>query len=480
MEQEKKDLLKVLDGVLGDYGYSPVITWALRFFLRNPFENLILVDKEARILFADKGTEEFFGLSEGESKGKDVRTLIPDSALPRVLETGTPVIGKVVEVQGISKIVSAYPLIRDGEVIGGLGRLIFHSLEEVERMNRVMNRLKSEVKSLRQSHRVQFRASYTFENILGISPAIKEAIDTAKRIANVETDVLIAGESGTGKELFAHAIHNFINPGKPFVQINCPTIPFELAESEFFGYERGAFSGANSTGKPGKFELAHNGTVFLDEICSLPLSIQAKLLRTIQEREIERLGGTKVQKLNFRILATTNINLKQLIREGRFREDLYFRLNKATLFIPPLRERKEDIPIYVDHFLKTINGHFGTYFKKMSGESLLCLMNYSWPGNIRELINVLEQAMLKKWQGEELPLECLPKEIIGSHSYRHASSDGLNKEVDSTKKKLIFQALKETRGNKRRAAVLLGIPRSTLYKKIKEYNYTELDSTLSE
>jgi transcriptional regulator with PAS, ATPase and Fis domain len=472
VESEEREFLKVLKGILGNYGFSSIIAWALRFFLRNPYESLVIVDKEGKLEFMDRGSEKFLNLPEGGAKGLKVTDLVPDSGLPRVLETGAPFIGRVFNLKDFRRIGSTYPLIRDGEVIGAIGRLIFHSLDEVERISREMGRLKSEVKVLREKQKYQHSAIYTFENIMGISSAIREAVNMAKKVAMTDADVLIVGESGTGKELFAQAIHNFVNPQKPFVRVNSSTIPFDLVESELFGYEKGAFTGANHTGKPGKFEMANHGTFFLDEISSLPLSIQAKLLRVLQEREVERLGSSRVQKVNFRLIGTTNTDLKMLVKEGKFREDFYFRIAKATIPIPSLRERKEDIPIYINHFLEIINERFSTKFKRLSNEALFCFMHYDWPGNVRELINVLEQICLKKWEGEEIPMSSLPSELIGSSAASRVSPSSkiFKKEVQEEEKKLILQALEQTMGNKRRAAFLLGIPRSTFYKKLKDYS----------
>jgi transcriptional regulator with PAS, ATPase and Fis domain len=472
MENEERKCLDILKEVLGNYGFSPIITWALRFFLRNPYESLVLVNKEGKFEFLDRGSEKFLNAPDEGAKGLRVTELIPDSNLPRVLETGIPFIGRVFNVKGFRRIGSTYPLVRDGEIIGAIGRLIFHSLDEVERINREMGRLKSEVKVLRETHKQQHSAIYTFENIMGISSAIREAVNMAKKVAMTDADVLIVGESGTGKELFAQAIHNFVDPQKPFVRVNSSTIPFDLVESELFGYEKGAFTGANQTGKPGKFEIAHHGTFFLDEISSLPLSIQAKLLRVLQEREVERLGSSRVQKVNFRLIGTTNTDLKRAVKEGKFREDFYFRIAKATIPVPSLRERKEDIPIYINHFLKIINERFSTKFRRLSNEALFCFMNYDWPGNVREFINVLEQICLKKWEGEEIPMSSLPPELIGgsSTSIVPHPSRIFKKEVQEEEKKLILQALEQTMGNKRRAAFLLGIPRSTFYKKLKDYS----------
>jgi transcriptional regulator with PAS, ATPase and Fis domain len=471
MENVERDCLTVLREILGSYGFSPIITWALRFFLRNPYESLVIVDKEGKLEFLDRGSEKFFNLPEGGAKGVSVTEFIPESQLPRVLKDGTPSIGHVVNVRGFRRIGSTYPIISHGEVIGAVARVIFQSLDELDRVNREMGKLKNEVKVLRERQKSQHSAIYTFDHILGISSAIKEAVEMGKKVAMTDADVLIIGESGTGKELFAQAIHNFVNPQKPFVRVNSSAIPFELVESELFGYEKGSFTGASNTGKPGKFEMAHNGTFFLDEISSLPLSLQAKLLRVLQEREIERLGGTRVQNVKFRLIGTTNTDLKPLVKEGKFREDFYFRIAKATIHIPSLRERKEDIPVYIHHFLKIINERFGTKFKRLSNETLFCFMNYDWPGNVRELINILEQVCLKKWEGEEIPMNSLPPELMGGFSSPKVppSPKIFKKEVQEEEKKLILQALEQTMGNKRRAAFLLGIPRSTLYKKLKDY-----------
>ncbi|MDP2268206.1 MAG: sigma 54-interacting transcriptional regulator [Deltaproteobacteria bacterium] len=313
--------------------------------------------------------------------------------------------------------------------------------------------------------------------MLGESALMRDAIGLAKKIAMINTDVLIVGESGTGKELFAHSIHDYAHGNKPIIKINCPAIPFELAESELFGYEKGAFSGALSSGKPGKFEMANHGTIFLDEIASLSLSIQAKLLRVLQEREIERLGSTKTRKVKFRIIAATNTDLKGLVKEGKFREDLYYRLAKAIFPVAPLRERKEDIPLYISHFLGKINLSFGTRIKGVSPQAMARFLQYQWPGNVRELINVLEQAVLKAWKGEMLLAEHLPAELKAdgaSEEQKDEKTGGgevtiFKTEMAQRERDLILSALRQTKGSKTRAARILSMPRSTLYEKIKRY-----------
>jgi transcriptional regulator with PAS, ATPase and Fis domain len=244
-----------------------------------------------------------------------------------------------------------------------------------------------------------------------------------------------------------------------------------------FGYEKGAFTGALSAGKPGKFEIAHNGTVFLDEIASLPLSVQAKLLRVLQEREIERLGSTRPRKVNFRIIAATNTDLKGLVKEGKFRDDLYYRLAKVIFHISPLRERKEDIPHYIMHFLDKINLSFGTRIEKVSPQAMDALFNYSWPGNVRELINVLEQAVLRAWKEGTILEGHLPQEIktyaadepVKKERGIHREGERFKGAMEEREKEMLLSALERTQGSKAKAARLLGMPRSTIYEKIKRY-----------
>ena len=447
-------------------GLSPLIAKAMAFFLHNPHESLIVVDRECRVEFMDRRSEKFFGLSGGASKGMKLTDIIPQSIFPKVIETGIPMVGNILLLKDKYSIGSTYPLIQNGEVIGAIGHVIFDSLEEIKRLHNAVKNLKQQIESAREAQRHQHRAYYTFDSIVGSSPALKEVIKMAKRAASLNQDVLITGESGTGKELISQAIHTFSNPDRPFVRVNSPAIPFDLAEAELFGYEKGAFSGANRSGKPGKFELADHGTIFLDEISSMPLSIQAKILCVLQERECERVGGSKIRKLNLRVISATNVDLKKLVAQGKFREDLYFRLARFNIHLPPLRERKEDIPVYVDHFLRTINKQFCTHFKRLSRDALAWFMNHDWTGNIREMISLLEQAVLKKWEGEEIPLDCLPEKPI-----MHCTQGGpLKKEIRETERDLLLQALKKTNGNKKRAASILGMPRSTLYKKLREYD----------
>jgi len=478
VDNENVDLITE---VLGKYGLTRIIAHALRFVLHNPYESFVIVNKEANVQFMDRGSENFFGLSHGEALGTDIRELVPESGLPIAIGTGVPIIGRIFEVKGKKRIGSVYPIIKNHEIIGAMGRLLFHSFEEVEKVNSEISKLKKEIHYFKEKEQNEYSSRYTFDNILGVSTAIKETIDFARKIAPLDTDVVITGESGTGKELFAHSIHSFAYRSKPFVKVNCATIPFELAESELFGYAKGAFSGALASGKPGKFEMANNGTIFLDEISSLPLSLQAKLLRVLQEREIERLGSTKTEKINFKLIAATNLDLRSMVKEGKFREDLYYRVSKAVIQIPPLRERKEDIPLYLSHYLDKINRSFNTQVKTISENARNILIHYQWPGNVRELINLLEQAVLKAWNGDTILEEHLPAELApdGNKSAKHIAGPDVTKkndpkvfktEIEDKEREIILSAIRETGGNKRKAAAGLKMPRSTFYEKIKKYN----------
>lgn len=458
-----------------EYEFNHIIGCAIRFFFRNPYESTIIVDKKARVQYMEKASEIFLGLKPGGAKGMHITELIPESALPLAIKTGVPIVGRIFEVRGVKRIGAVYPLKIKGEIVGGVGKIMFQNLVEIERINNEIHRLKKEVQHFKQKEQSEYSSVYTFDDILGKSQAINEAIENAKNISRLNIDVIVVGESGTGKELFAHSIHNAFGSNKPFVRINCPAIPFELAESELFGYEKGAFTGALPLGKAGYFETANNGIAFLDEISSLPLSIQAKLLRALEEREIKRLGSTKAKTINFRVVSATNIDLKNLLNEGKFRQDLYYRVAKAIIYIPPLRERREDIPIYIDHFLKKILYSFKMQPKTISDKAMNILYNYDWPGNVRELINVLEQTIIKASNDKEIRAEHLPPDIPVHTLKLHqtkvpGNTYSIKQEITEAERNLITSALKQTKGNKRKAATLLSMPRSTLYEKIKRHN----------
>ncbi|MEO8050785.1 MAG: sigma-54 dependent transcriptional regulator [Acidobacteriota bacterium] len=317
-----------------------------------------------------------------------------------------------------------------------------------------------EVSKLRDENRELREAlgeRYKFENIIGGSPAMQDIFSTIMRVAPTRATVLLAGESGVGKDMIARAIHQH-SPRKdrPFVKINCTAIPENLMESELFGYEKGAFTGANIS-KPGKFEQANTGTVMLDEIGDVPASVQVKLLRILQEREFERLGSNKTQQTDVRVIAATNVDLRAALEQGTFREDLYYRLNVVPMNIPPLRERKEDIPYLVDHFVKKFGGD-------ISEGALERLVSYHWPGNVRELENVIERSILlakgPRVEADDIKIESGIGRARPAFSADAFLPEGLT--LDQYEQSIIREALKRANGNKSQAARLLGLTRNAL------------------
>jgi DNA-binding NtrC family response regulator len=317
-----------------------------------------------------------------------------------------------------------------------------------------------EVSKLRDENRELREAlgeRYKFENIIGSSPAMQEIFATIMRVAPTRATVLLAGESGVGKDMIARAIHQH-SPRKdrPFVKINCTAIPENLMESELFGYEKGAFTGANIS-KPGKFEQANTGTVMLDEIGDVPASVQVKLLRILQEREFERLGSNKTQQTDVRVIAATNVDLRAALEQGTFREDLYYRLNVVPMNIPPLRERKEDIPYLVDHFVKKFGG-------EISEGALERLVSYHWPGNVRELENVIERSILlakgPRVEADDIKIESGVGRTRPAFSAEAFLPEGMT--LDQYEQSIIREALKRANGNKSQAARLLGLTRNAL------------------
>jgi DNA-binding NtrC family response regulator len=311
---------------------------------------------------------------------------------------------------------------------------------------------------------------YEFDNIIGRSPAMQEIFATIARVAPTRATVLLAGESGVGKDLIARAIH-FHSPRceRPFVKINCSALPENLMESELFGYEKGAFTGANTT-KPGKFEQADTGTVFLDEIGDVPPSVQVKLLRILQEREFERLGSNKTRHIDVRVIAATNADLRAALEQGTFREDLYYRLNVVPLNIPPLRERKEDIPFLAEEFVKRLAPANGSAVQSITDAAIQRLMGYHWPGNVRELENVIERSLVlcsgTVLDADDIRLDTSPRARRPEQSGSYSLPEGMT--LDEFEQAIIRDALERAQGNKSQAARILGLTRNALRYRLKQ------------
>jgi len=302
--------------------------------------------------------------------------------------------------------------------------------------------------------------------IAGKSARMNEAIDLAKKAASSRSTVLLLGESGTGKEIFAHAIHNWSDrKAEPFVAINCVGLSRELLESELFGHEKGAFTGAHQL-KKGKIELSHGGTIFLDEIGDISAEIQTKLLRFLQEREFERVGGMKPVQVDVKVIAATNRNLDEAIKEGRFRSDLYYRLNVIPISLPSLRERREDIPGLVDFFMTRFSLETKKNFNEINQDALDKLIAHDWPGNVRELANVIERAVVLG-RGPKITRDELPATVASTHSTASSVGSSYNENVGAYRRQLILKALAEAQGNRAAAAKALGLQRTYLSRLIK-------------
>ena len=325
--------------------------------------------------------------------------------------------------------------------------------------------LRQEVKQLRQ----QVSREFSFDQILGKSKPMKEIFDLIRRVADSQTNILITGESGTGKELVAKAIHfNSQRKAAPFVPVNCAAIPELLLESELFGHVRGAFTDAKSD-KPGLFEEAHDGTLFLDEISEMPMMLQAKLLRAVQEREIRRVGATRSTSINVRLVVATNVHLREEVKAKRFREDLYYRLNVIELHLPPLRDRKEDLPVLVQGLLQKSVTAQQKHIESVEEPAMARLMDYQWPGNVRELENILERAATLT-QGKKICLDDLPSNIRNIQGDGQLIGDAAERllPLEQLEKSYIRRVLEKMGGNKYQTAHVLGIDRKTLYRKLAE------------
>ncbi|WP_147566592.1 sigma 54-interacting transcriptional regulator [Clostridium tyrobutyricum] len=436
-------------------------------------ECVVLVDENGIITMMSKAYKEFLGCSDPE--GKDVRNVIENTKLHEVIKSGNVKIGDIQEIRGNKMIAVRVPIKEENKIIGAVGKVIFKDIGDFYTLSKKLNNLEREIEVYKNELGKERKARYSIKNIIGNSPKIQKVKSMALKVAKTDSNVLITGESGTGKELFAHGIHNA--SGRylgPFVEINCAAIPSELFESELFGYEEGSFTGAKKGGKNGKFELANGGTIFLDEIGDMPMYMQAKLLKVIQDREIERVGGNIIKEINVRIIAATNKNLEDSIKKGKFREDLYYRLNVMRIVIPPLRERKEDIPLLANSLKIKIATKLGIYVEGISKEAMSCLVSYDWPGNVRELENIIERAVDMLDSDLIIKTYHLPERLADckSKNYRNYINETnyLKDIVSEVEKHVILECLNKNHWNKNKTANILGISRAGLYKKIEEYN----------
>ncbi len=438
------------------------------------FDNInagvLVIDAHGYITHFNEPYGRFLNMDPKAQIGRHCTQVVENTRMHIVAQTGKAEINHSHRINGKDMVVQRIPIKKDGKVIAVYGQVMFKNVAEVRNLAEELSLLESKVQ-LFEKEIFDLRATrYTFDCIIGTSAAIIGLKQEAAKAAATHSSVLVTGESGTGKELFAQAIHN-AGPRKlhPFVKINCAAIPRDLLESELFGYDKGAFTGAGAKGKPGKFELAGKGTIFLDEIGDLPLEMQPKLLRVLEDKAFERIGGTRVIRSDFRVICATNRNLAEMMEKNRFRRDLFYRLNVIPIYIPPLRERPADILPLARHMLKKIAKEAGRPAMRIEKKAARELVRYPWPGNARELSNVLERGMYASGSGtickDDLPFTPAPGRDVSGRQ----SKPSLKTARDEAQITAIYQALAKTGYNKAKAARLLGIHRTLLYKKMKKY-----------
>lgn len=429
------------------------------------YDGVVVVDERGIIQYVNPANDRITGMAPGEAVGRYVLDLVPDSSLPEVIKNGVAKIGVHTRVGDREVISNIVPIRnRDGKIIGGVS--VFRDISDVIRLQNELVRAEDHIARLNSE--ISLIRGENQGVVIGKNAKAEAVFRLALKASQVTSNVLIQGESGTGKEVLARYIHNRSPRGnRPFLAVNCAALPENLLESELFGYADGAFTGAKRGGKPGVFELAAGGTLFLDEIADMNLSLQSKLLRVLQSREVRRLGGDRVITVDVRVIAATNRDLAAMVREGQFRQDLFYRLNVISVIIPPLRERREDIPLFIDAFLRKLAERFHREFT-LAPETRHRLLCYSYPGNVRELENILEQAAVLCDGGVITPQD-LPPEVREGKTKTFSLSWGEEfpswQEVEM---ELIRQALARFPA-RNEAAAALGFSRATLYRKMLEY-----------
>ncbi|UOQ44967.1 sigma 54-interacting transcriptional regulator [Halobacillus salinarum] len=429
---------------------------------------IVIVDHEGVVSFMNESYCEFLHLERARIIGKHVTDVIENTRMHLVVESGKEEIADLQFIRGSYMIANRIPLRSEGKVIGAIGMVLFRDTEEWMKMNSHIKELLAELKAYRSQLEQKNGAVYSLHHIISRSPLVEQLKDKVKKVAPGDASVLLRGESGTGKELFAHSIHQLSERSTgPFVKVNCAAIPEHLLESELFGYQEGAFTGAKRGGKPGKFQLADGGTLFLDEIGDMPVNAQVKILRVLQEGEVEAVGAVKPRKIDVRIIASTHQPLEELIAAQKFREDLFYRINVVQFHIPPLRERVEDVRLLSKALLHKLTGQIGKRVTDFHEDVYECFRQYHWPGNVRELENVVESS-IHLTSGEMIAMEDLP-ERLQPHSYIGNEGFSLKEVLERTEKQAIERALLKADGDKVEAAGLLQIGKSSLYDKAKKY-----------
>lgn len=468
----------------------------LQHFLTNPFEALTVVDRGGVLRYLSPVHEKFFGSAPGGSTGRHVTQVIENTRLHTVVATGKAEIGSLQTMRGVSRVVSRHPVLDGkGQVVGAIGQVMFKGPEQLQVMSAELKRLQTEVAFYRRELHGLRNRSYGLEHIVGESAAIERLKRQIVKVASMDIPVLLTGESGTGKELAAHAIHLLsTRRDANMVMVNAAALPATLVESELFGYEAGSFTGAERKGRRGKIEQADKGSLFFDEVGDMPAEVQVKLLRVLQDGRFERVGGHESRLSSFRLISASNRNFDQMIADGTFRLDLFYRISAVTIRMPALRERREDIPMLAELALKNFAARHGHAQKRMSPAALQFLHGLDWPGNVRQLMHTVERAaifsesdviepqdfgLLDHIEEEILPPvvavmaadvakdEANPPDPVQVQPERPEPL-GMRHAVGEVEEQLIRAAMAKCRGNKKQAAAELGISRSYLYKRLGE------------
>lgn len=439
----------------------------LETIIDSAYEWIVVVDHQGKIVYINNNYCDFLEVKREEVIGTHVTEVIENSRMHIVVQTGEEEIGSPHYIKGNYMIANRIPIRSENKIIGAVGAVIFRDTKALNKMNSHIKSLMSQLQTYIEDWQENNGAKYTLNDIKTQSRQILDLKEKVKNIASGDISVLIRGESGTGKELFAHSIHQLSERSKnPFIKVNCGAIPENLLESELFGYEEGAFTGAKKGGKKGKFVLAHGGTIFLDEVGDMPLHMQIKLLRVLQEKEVEPVGALNPIPVDVRVIAATNRPLEQMIIEKRFREDLFYRINVIPFTIPPLRERPEDIIPLTMFFIERASKRTGKRIASIDDEVMTILQVHQWPGNLRELENVIEAA-IHLTTGEKIEIGSLPDYLVDDPKLL-IGQKSLKEILEDTEKRVLTKTLHKYNDDKQLAAKALGISKSSMYEKLKK------------